>query len=157
MSVPNPIKENVRRDIKATLALVTEENGYAIDLIVEGRKQRGTTPRDRLAVVSQGADLPDDAPMGHEANILRFDVAFFAIISKDDERDIDEVTNLYEAEIRRAMTANEATWRRNDLVVDTVWAGTEPFDGETPGGQFNGATVSFDITMRTLQGDGFTQ
>lgn len=140
-----PILERIARNIEQTLKEVRVSGGYFNDLIVERRRGRGNTVRDRLAVLHQGNAQTEEGPSNYRTWLQEFWVEVFVCQSETATAPTDEVINTIRADVERALMVDPR--RGENQVHDTIIRSALNF--ETVDGSAEGVTVAFDVRYRT--------
>jgi hypothetical protein len=166
-----PIDELVAIDISQTVAEITLENGYAIDVTsvetlgqadaIQRQNRLGAKPIDKVAVLVQDEEETialADCALGHEEWWQPFEIWYFAINPDGSTNPIDLRLNLAKAEITKALITDTArndvpSWARSGYAQQTV--------ARAPGyiyqdDQLIGVCINVAVHIRTLYADRFS-
>jgi hypothetical protein len=173
-----PIDELVAIDISQTVAEITRDNDYHIDVssiemvgqidAIERQNRLGAKPIDQKAILIQGEEEPialENCALGHEEWWQPFEIWYFAINPDNSSNPIDLRLNLAKADITSALitdaprnppapaTAGLPSWARGGFAQQTI--------ARAPGyiyqdDQLVGIAINVAVHIRTLYADRFS-
>ena len=149
-----PVKEQIVQAVVAALQGITIENGYKMDIgeVERPVRDREWIPRDRGAAVLQQSDVRDsegDAPGNPPAVgwMLTLSIDLVVRISEHNETPVSQILNVMEADVRKALSADQSFGGLAILseLGDTDYAESDPL--------VEGVTVWIDIKYSVSQTD----
>ena len=153
-----PVKELIAQAVVAALEKISDENGYqspAVEVVRPRRTGESFCPKHLGVAVIQDDEQrePDSDCVGNPPAIAwRLPIACDCIVrlSEADERPMDQVLNVLEADVRRALAAD---CQFGGLAVDSALGASEYLQAA---GGVEGVTVWIEIVYRVSWTDPYT-
>ena len=155
-----PIIEQIAQAIKTKLATIIVGDDYQVTVPEVVRpKTRGIdrVPAHGGIVMVQEESTPDDdySAVGNPpavGRVVTFYVAVIIRISESSDQSFDQVSNLFVADITKALMA-DVHW--GGLAIDSSVGVDQPMMAED--GSFEGTAIPFRVTYRVAENDPYTQ
>ena len=150
-----PIKEQIVQAVVAALRMISVANGYqtqGVEVVRPRRTGEQFAPADKgIAVIqdTESRETDEDLAGNPPAIAWRLAIACDLVVrlSERDETPMDQVLNLFEADVRKALMQDETF---GGLAIRSEPGPTE-YPGPTTG--VEGLTVWLDVVYRVAQND----